>query len=128
MADKELRCLWARNPSLTCTDVKVEDPVQFYKALCRKSVPRRRGLRVILDIGGTGATAKFQSRTSEVPRYCVCRRIFPKVAGGAGWGRASRGVDALGEIPNVTLGKKIGNDRSPADGSGDRSWTGTILP
>ena len=43
MANSKSRSLLARNPSFYCADVEVVDSAPFYKAVNRKSAPRRRG-------------------------------------------------------------------------------------
>ena len=71
-----------------CTDAQVGDSVAFFKQIGRKSVPERRGPAVVLDMSGTGVTAKLQSRTFEVTRYprdLACVELGP--ASGVGVGR-----------------------------------------
>ena len=64
VAYSKLRRLLAYNQSFTCTDVHIGGASSLYKAMNRKSTPRRRGPAQIL-------TAKFQSQTFMV-RATVC--------------------------------------------------------
>ena len=50
----------------------------FRKVVNRKRITRRRGPAEMLDIGETGATAKFQSQGPEVARYCVRKKVEEK--------------------------------------------------
>ena len=71
MADSKSRRPSAQNRSFTGADVKAGDSVSSRKVVIRKSATWRRGKALTLDIGETGATVKFQSRTFKVSRYCV---------------------------------------------------------
>ena len=71
VANSNLCRLLAQNKSFDCADVHGGDTASFYKASNRESAPRRRGPAKILDVADTAATAKFQSQTFKVARYCA---------------------------------------------------------
>ena len=59
--------------------------MRFYRAASKQGMPRRRGAALILDIDETGVTAKFQSQTSKVARFCVRNGTDAKDAEDAYW-------------------------------------------
>ena len=71
VACSSLRRLLAFNMSFNCTEAKIGDPVLFYEAQSKQSTPRWRGPALILEIGETGVTAKFQSQVFKVARFCA---------------------------------------------------------
>ena len=75
IAADRLRRSLAFNKSFTCTDVKIGDNVPLYKAQGKESAPRWMGPSLILDIDETGVTAKFQSQTQKVARFCVRKKV-----------------------------------------------------
>ena len=75
MAQEAARRSLAYNASFICTDVKIGDTAPFYKSVEKGRAPRRRGPAKILDIDGTEVTAKFQSQTFKVARYCVRAKV-----------------------------------------------------
>ena len=70
-ANTILRRLLAYNKSFNCADVKIGGSAPFYKAVFRKSAPRRRGPEQIRDIDETGATVELQGQTFKIARYCA---------------------------------------------------------
>ena len=83
-----------------------------YKAPNRKSAPRWRGPAKILDVGDTGATAKFQSPTFKVARYSLRKNVAAYGVEVGDWNSASGGSDTLDCMPSVASGEAQGGDRS----------------
>ena len=67
VADGKLRRLLARNKPFGRTDVQIG-------SMNRGSTPRWRDPAKILEIGVSGATAKFQSRTFKAARFCARKK------------------------------------------------------
>ena len=71
IASCRLRRLLAFNRSCAFADVKIGDAVLCHEAQSKTDAPRRRVPALILGIGDTGVTAKFQSKTFKVARLCA---------------------------------------------------------
>ena len=74
-----------RNKFFNCTHARIGDTALFCNAVNRKSTPRWRGPAKLADINDTGAPVKFHAQTSEVARYCVCKKAEEKDAEGQEW-------------------------------------------
>ena len=78
-----------------------------YKVQNKESAPRRRNPALILDFDATGATAKFQSQTCRVARFCLRKKKGAAEPGG-------EDVDpSKGRLRTGGLG--LGNQQEPAD-------------
>ena len=77
-ASSRLRRLLAYNKSSNCSDVKIGNAGILSEAASKESMPRCRGPALILDIDQTGATAKLQSQTFKVARFCARGKVEAK--------------------------------------------------
>ena len=75
MASGNLRRMLDRNQTFKCADIAIGDSAIFFNQISRKSTPKWRGPAIILGIGETGATAKFQSQAFKITRSCSRKRI-----------------------------------------------------
>ena len=75
IADSRLRRLLAYNKSFVRADLKIASTALPYKAQRKKGALRWRGPALISDIDETGVTAKFQSQTLKVARFCVRKKV-----------------------------------------------------
>ena len=90
VASSKLRCLLAYNKFLDRADVAIGDSVLLHKTVNRRGAGhktanrrgsgRRRGPAEIPDIDETGVTVKFRSRTFQVARFCVRKKMKGKNA------------------------------------------------
>ena len=76
-----------------------------FKAVDRRSAPRRRGPAKILAIEETGVPAKFQSQTFKLARYCVRKKMAPQDAGEAEMHCASGTSETRDGAPLADLGE-----------------------
>ena len=67
--------LFANNESPNSADVHVGDSVSLHKASNCKRALGRRGPPKILGIGDAGVAVNLQGQTSDVPRYCVRKKV-----------------------------------------------------
>ena len=61
VANSKLGRALARNKTFNCAEIDVGDMVLFYKAQNPKSLPRRRGPAIVLQMDESGVAASFQS-------------------------------------------------------------------
>ena len=123
IASSKLRRSLAFNKSCACADVKIGDAILCNKAQRKKSTPRRRGPALILDIDETGVTAKVQSQTLKVARFCVRKKGEEKDAEDAESHpmreqfRRIR-ADLGSHLRQVDVGKDSGADREDGNARG----------
>ena len=93
----------ARNKSSSCADIAIGDSALLKKTVNRKCAPLWRGPAKILDIGEAGVTVKFQSRASNVARYCIRKKVGTKDVSEVDWNTAPGTRDLRNGSPTQEL-------------------------